>query len=206
MTFNKKIKLGISVLAVGGLIASGSLFFTSTNASPKFSELNTPKISLEASYIDYKTVSELDSNAELIVIGTPLQEFDDRQHIVTSFDDGTIQDFYTLTNIKIDKVIKSPEGAALNVEEPLSIVEPISYIDDAEGKKKIAYEDYTELKQNEKSIIFLKKNTQGQYSVINMDLGKFAIAPSSQSPSISGEKQDSKEQFRESVLEKYDLK
>lgn len=62
------------------------------------------------------------------------------------------------------------------------------------------------MKQNEKSIIFLKKNTQGQYSVINMDLGKFAIAPSSQSPSISGEKQDSKEQFRESVLEKYDLK
>ncbi|MGG1618981.1 hypothetical protein ACIFQM_21000 [Paenibacillus sp. NRS-1782] len=206
MTFNKKIKLGISVLAVGGLIASGSLFFTSTNASPQFSELNTPKISLEASYIDYKTVSELDSNAELIVIGSPLQEFDDRQHIVTSFDDGTIQDLYTLTNIKIEKVIKSPEGAALNVEEPLSIVEPISYIDDAEGKKKIAYEDYTELKQNEKSIIFLKKNTQGQYSVINMDLGKFTIEPSSQSPSSSVDKQDSKEQFRKSVLEKYVLK
>ncbi|MEC0180655.1 hypothetical protein P4H61_03980 [Paenibacillus peoriae] len=206
MTFNKKIKLGISVLAIGAFIASGSLFFTSTNASPNFSEMNTPKISLEASYIDYKTVSELDSNAELIVIGTPLQEFDDRQHIVTSFEDGTIQDFYTLTNIKIDKVIKSPEGTALNVEEPLSIVEPISYIDDAGGKKKIAYEDYTELKQNEKNIIFLKKNTQGQYSVINMDLGKFAIEPSSQSPSSSVDKQDSKEQFRESVLEKYGLK
>ncbi|WP_226000972.1 hypothetical protein [Paenibacillus sp. BJ-4] len=206
MTFNKKIKLGISVLAIGGLIASGSLFFTSTNAAPKLSELNTPKISLEASYIDYKTVSELDSNAELIVIGTPLQGFDDRQHIVTSFDDGTLQDFYTLTNIKIDKVIKSPEGSSLNLDEPLSIVEPISYIDDAGGKKKIAFEDYTELKQNEKSIIFLKKNTQGQYSVINMDLGKFAIEPTSQSPNSSAEKQDSNEQFREFVLEKYGLK
>ncbi|WP_025715954.1 hypothetical protein [Paenibacillus sp. 1-18] len=206
MTFNKKIKLGISVLAIGGFIASGSLIFTSTNAAPKLSELNTPKISLEASYIDYKTVSELDSNAELIVIGTPLQGFDDRQHIVTSFDDGTLQDFYTLTNIKMDKVIKSPEGSSLNLDEPLSIVEPISYIDDAGGKKKIAYEDYTELKQNEKSIIFLKKNTQGQYSVINMDLGKFAIEPTSQSPNSSAEKQDSNEQFRESVLEKYGLK
>lgn len=204
MTFGK-IKLGITVLAAGILVAFVTLFLTSTHAF-RSSELTIPKISLEATYVEYGTVDALDSDAELIVIGTPLKDFDDRQHIVTTFDDGNIQDFYTLTEIKINKVIKAPEAATLAVDDSLTIIEPISYIENVEGKKKITYEDYTELKQNQKSIIFLKKNTQGQYSIINMDLGKFSLDTLSQPLSTLAKNQDPKVEFRKSVLERYDLK
>ncbi|MEK4191425.1 hypothetical protein [Paenibacillus sp. FSL L8-0494] len=200
----KKNKLGISVLSVGILIASASLFFIFTQDSSRSTELNDSKISLEASYVTYETVSALDSGAELIVIGTPLRDFDDRKHIVTTFDDGALQDFYTLTDIQVDEVIKAPKDSTLAADEALTIIEPISYIEGAEGKRKITFEDYTELKQNEKSIIFLKQNSQGEYSVINMDLGKFSLESTSQFLGTS-KTQDSKEKFRQSVLEKYNL-
>ncbi|TKJ89809.1 hypothetical protein PaeCFBP13512_14405 [Paenibacillus sp. CFBP13512] len=62
------------------------------------------------------------------------------------------------------------------------------------------------MKQNEKSIIFLKQNTQGVYSVINMDLGKFPLSDTSEiSRSLTSEEHNSKEEFRKEVLEKYDL-
>ncbi len=77
--------------------------FINSSTASKSSVSDNSKISLHASYIDYETVNALDSDAELIVIGTPLKNFDDREHVVTNFDDGAVQDFYTLTDIQVDK-------------------------------------------------------------------------------------------------------
>lgn len=201
-----KTKICISMLSAGLLTASISMAFINSSTASKSSVSDNSKISLHASYIDYETVNALDSDAELIVIGTPLKNFDNREHVVTNFDDGAVQDFYTLTDIKVDKIIKAPESSTLKTDEDLTIIEPISYIESDQGKRKITYEDYTELKQNEKSIIFLKQNTQGVYSVINMDLGKFPLSDTSEiSRSLTSEEHNSKEEFRKEVLEKYDL-
>ncbi|BCG57094.1 hypothetical protein [Paenibacillus sp. URB8-2] len=195
-----KPKLGLITIAV--IIIASVSFFTLTYGSPKTSA-SIPKISINASYVKFETVSELDSSAELIIVGTPTQDFDERKHVVTTFDDGTLQDFYTITDVKVDQVIKAPKDSSLANGDSLSIIEPISYIEDGAGKKKISFEDYTELKQSEKNIIFLKKNTQGQYSIINMDLGKFSLNSSAKSFSASSEEQIVKDGFRKQVLEKY---
>lgn len=201
-----KTKMGISIFSVGLLIASASLFFTTSSDALKSPVSDATKISLHASYVNYETVSALDSDAELIVIGTPLKEFDDRKHVVTKYDDGTVQEFYTLTDIQVDEIIKAPKDLTLATNEVLTIIEPISYIDDTQGQRKIAYEDYTELKQDEQSIIFLKQNAQGVYSVINMDLGKFSLNHTSKtSKTLTSQEQDLKEEFRQTVLEKYNL-
>lgn len=35
----------------------------------------------------------------------------DHEHKVTFFDDSTIQDYYTLTEVEVDKVIKAPNNS-----------------------------------------------------------------------------------------------
>ncbi|MFM9282164.1 hypothetical protein [Paenibacillus jiagnxiensis] len=203
MTINKK-KFGLAILAVSsiGLASFLTTGYTSTNSM----ENNAiPEVSVSANYIAYETVDRLDSGAELIVVGSASQEFDDRKHMATYFEDGTIQDFYTLTDIKVDKVIKAPEESNISPGDSLTIIEPISYVEDSTGIKKITTEDYSELEKDEKNIIFLQENAYGQYSVINMELGKFSLETPMTVHSATYEKNSFKAEFRADVIEKYNL-
>ncbi|WP_052099023.1 hypothetical protein [Paenibacillus stellifer] len=202
-----------SIVTLVAVIITSVYFYSINNPSsskldsvkPQRSLASTsiPTISISASYIKQETVSELDKASELIIVGTATQSFDDREHIVTTFYDGSVQDFYTITDVLVDHVIKAPKDSVILKGDVLSIIEPISYLVSGSDKKKITFEDYTELNQGDKSIIFLKKNTQGQYGVINMNLGKFSLNSSDKLKKDTTEEQQSGENFKEQVLEKY---
>jgi len=187
-------------IALAAILVIAAWYYTSSNghAGNPSMQSGSKTISIDANYVSYGNVDQLDQGADLIIIGTPTKSFEDREHVATYFDDGILQDFYTLTEIKIDRVIKSPED--FKQSDSLTIIEPIGYVEDEDEKTKITYEGYTELPEGQKSIIFLKKNTFGQYGVINMDLGKFSLEQGS-----GDTKATSKEKFRQAVLEKYDL-
>ncbi|NTU30503.1 hypothetical protein HPY27_10145 [Brevibacillus sp. HB1.1] len=187
-----KIAIGIMLTAIVFVCAAFSTF------SKKNEPMET--ISLEALYMTYESAEELDE-ADLILIGTPTSDFSDREHKTSYYEDGSLQDFYTLTEIEIDKMIKSPNDFDLEESETLSIIEPVGMIE-LDGTKKITIDEYKEMEQGEKYIIFLNDNGHGQYSVINNDLGKFNL----DSKSAKSEKSLSKNSgiaLKEDVLEKY---
>ncbi|MBN7774464.1 hypothetical protein [Clostridium aminobutyricum] len=159
---NKKI-----VFIVFGLFLCFSLYY--------FGVYNSiSDVTIASSYKSYDDISSLDKGAELIVIGSTAQDFEDREHKATFFDDGTLEDFYSLTNIKVNKVLKGADG--IKNGDNLNIIEPASIIQTVEGKQRLLRDDYQPLEKNKNYILFLKKNDNGQYSIINMNLGKLDLA------------------------------
>ena len=126
-------------------------------------------INIDANYMKYDRLNNLEDSADAIITGTPLKNFDNRDHKISFFDDGTIEDFYTLTDIKVNKIFKSNYND-INENQTIEIIEPISVKDN----NIITYSGYTPLDENEEYIIFLAKNSNGKYSVINMEEGKFS--------------------------------
>ncbi|SCY87543.1 hypothetical protein SAMN05720606_11142 [Paenibacillus polysaccharolyticus] len=160
-------------------------------------------VHLPANSITFSEVEKLDAFAELIVIGYATDGFADREHVITAFDDGTMQSFHTNTNIKIKKIVKKPEDFPSDQNE-LTIIEPVSL----DGDIKYTANDYVELQQGETSVIFLLRNSYGDYGLINDNLGKFSLEGISQYslPESSTSQQLSEySTFRDFVMKKYNL-
>lgn len=126
-------------------------------------------IRIQADYKGYSTGPALFSGAELVVIGSPVKDFEDREMVIRAAENGVILDFYTLTEIEVERVLKGPEEDASN----LKVIEPILLRQTLSGKEKLNMAGYTEMKNGSRYMIFMVKNTYGQYSVINMQAGKF---------------------------------
>lgn len=128
-------------------------------------------IRIQADYKGYSTGPALFSGAELVVIGSPMKDFEDREMMIKTVGNGAIIDYYTLTEIEVERVLKGPEEDASN----LKVIEPIVLRQTLTGKEKLKMAGYTEMKSGSSYMIFMGKNTYGQYSVINMQAGKFNL-------------------------------
>ncbi|WP_051507229.1 hypothetical protein [Saccharibacillus sacchari] len=158
-----------------------------------------------ATFVGYANVDELDEASDLILIGTPTRDFIERASNNTYYSDGHIQDISTLTDFKIEHVIKNEEDVEL--EDVIAIIEPISIIEQNGVKTVLTVEDYVELQKGKTYIIFLGKNTYGRYSVINMNNGRFAIEEDGnlELAVMADSVQEKHSEFQKEVLEKYGL-
>ncbi|QPR69175.1 hypothetical protein I6G82_06055 [Lysinibacillus macroides] len=162
------------------------------------------EVHVDANEIIFETPEKLEAAADLIIIASPTKEFMDREHQVTFFDDGTIQDYYTLTEVLVEKIIKSPDDFSLADNQLMSIIEPVGIVERQAEKKKLITNHYKELQEDSAYILFLKQNMFGQYAIINNNLGKFNI-DQTDSSDIGEEKLTEAKQFKEDVLKKYML-
>ncbi|KTD86654.1 hypothetical protein UQ64_14450 [Paenibacillus etheri] len=60
---------------------------------------NQNEINVETQYESYGTLSELSNYSDLVVIASPIDDFENRKHIATFYDTGDLQDYYTLNQI-----------------------------------------------------------------------------------------------------------
>ncbi|MCF7755879.1 hypothetical protein KQ941_15615 [Paenibacillus xylanexedens] len=200
MSFFKKKMVLVSLFVIL-VISIGAIAYASGQSKP---DLPIHKVvNLSANSLTFHEIDKLDAFAELIVIGYATEDFRDREHVITAFDDGTMQSFHTNTNIKIDRILKKPDDFPSDQNE-LTIIEPAS----VEGDVKYTVNDYVELQKGDTSVLFLMKNTFGDYGLINDNLGKFSLegitqysVPQSSTAQVLSEY----EIFRDSVMEKYDL-
>lgn len=155
----------------------------STSEEKSLGESDIETIVAHGSYLKYDEEPALYEAAELVVVAHTVKNFKDRNHVVkyveqTEEDKGlpvAIEDFYTETPINIMKVLKQPSDSTIAKNESINIIEPISLLEDENGVKKLSTENYVELQKGKPYILYLKKNTYGQYSVINMNNGKFSL-------------------------------
>ncbi|WP_146118043.1 hypothetical protein [Paenibacillus sp. MYb63] len=200
MSFFKKKYVLVSILFILAISAS-AIAYVNGQSKPDVPIHNV--VNLSANSLTFHEIDKLDAFVELIVIGYATEDFRDREHVITAFDDGTMQSFHTNTNIKIDKILKKPDDFPSDQNE-LTIIEPVSL----EGDVKYTANDYVELQKGDKSVLFLMKNTFGDYGLINDNLGKFSLEGISQysvPQSSTVEELSEYETFRDSVMEKYHL-
>lgn len=205
---NKKTIFVISGVVVLLILASGASFFKNSSSESATSEPTSNEIktvSVSTNYLKFENVDALDTAADLVVIGEATQDFSKRKHMTTYFDDGTtLQDFYTLTEIKVDQVLKESDDISKAADGlTLEIVEPLALVQNAGETIKLTHENYTELQKGEKTVIFLKKNTFGQYSIFNQNLGKFSLNSSGTSKALIGDEAAEYNTFKSDVLKKY---
>jgi hypothetical protein len=198
--FNKKKAVLVSLFVLA--ISAVAIAYASGQSKP---DVPIHKVvNLSANSLIFHEIDKLDAFAELIVIGYATEDFRDREHVITAFEDGAMQSFHTNTNIKIEKILKKPEDFPADQNE-LTIIEPVSL----EGDVKYTVDDYVELQKGDTSVLFLMKNSFGDYGLINDNLGKFSLEGITQysvPQSSTVEELSEYETFRESVMKKYDLK
>jgi len=188
----KKIPLfALTLMAMVGLY----WFFVYNNPTNK----SMPIISSHGNYVSYNSVDDMINASELILVGKPTKDFLNRKHKVTYTKEGYIEDAYTLTELQVHKILKSPTDFSLQKSKTIEIIEPVSITESFGGKQKLTIEDYQELTKGNNFIVFLKKNTYGNYCVINMEKGKFNL----DSTEPSEEKDAIKSQFKKEIINKY---
>jgi hypothetical protein len=163
----KKKKIGYFISAfLITLIISGGIYYYSVYNSVK-------TITIHGNYIKDNTEEELNERADIILYGSPVDKFEEREHVNIKNEYGVIADYYTLTNFKVKKVLKNITSLQINKKDLFSVIEPIGFIQEFDGKKIISMDSYEAMVENTNYIIYLKSNNRGGYSIINFSNGKF---------------------------------
>ncbi|MFB7816697.1 hypothetical protein ACFC0X_21280 [Paenibacillus chitinolyticus] len=190
MKLNKMVhKQTIILTLLAGLLLISSLYYLFIYNSVKDTIINTSGV-----YASFESEDELFNSAELIVSGSTNQSFEERKKMITTFSvTNAIQDFYTITDFQVEHVIKGN----LTPKTTIQVGEPISYFQGLTGKSKITREDYTELKKSSNYLLFLKKNSEGLYFIMNAEFGKY----NTDHTDADDEKYAPKQTFREQMIQ-----
>lgn len=169
-----KIKIRIAIISLGIFLLclatiGGVYFFKIHNNSDPIKE-----IIVEGNYAGYDSETKMSIAADLILYGSPVDNFEDSKH-VNNYSDGILADFYTLTKFKIKNIIKKTAGLNIKKGNILDVLEPLTLIDDNNGKRILEIEGYKPMEKGTNYVIYLKKNDVGDYCVINMSNGRFNI-------------------------------
>lgn len=133
------------------------------------------EISVHASYVTYDSEKELSDAADIILYGYPIDKFEERKHVNKYMSDGSLYDFYTLTKFEVKKVIKNSTELTINKKDLFDVIEPVGFIQEADGKKIFEIDSYKAMKEKNNYLVFLKSNNKGGYGIINMSNGKFIL-------------------------------
>ncbi|MGY3714992.1 hypothetical protein ACWE42_05670 [Sutcliffiella cohnii] len=149
----------------------------SINDKENINHKEIKEINVEGNYYNLSDSNELESISDIILVATPTQPFLDRKHENRFSDDGSLEDYFTRTEVKINKVLKNDSDLNLKMGELFEIVEPaVGLITNSFGELiKITTGPYNELQKDGEYLIFLTKNDFNDYAVSYNTLGKYNI-------------------------------
>ncbi|WP_432356098.1 hypothetical protein [Sporosarcina sp. A2] len=191
-----RIKLIIATLTI--ILISVSVYsYTNLKASTKSSDFDNSistttdnkqktvidktqtinEISVIGDYALPTDLKEFEEWVDIILIGSPTMPFLERKHEATYSSDGSLEDFFTRTEIEIEKVLKNNSDIKLKKDELFNIVEPsVGLIKESNNEStKITTGPYNELEKDSVYLIFLKKNSNNDYAIALNVLGKYNI-------------------------------
>jgi hypothetical protein len=172
-----------------------------------------------ARYYTYDNVDDLESAADLIIFGKPQASLEDSQPIsipkseqakkdpvvnesvvVRDEQDGSMIDTYTITLVKVQKVLKGTfEEKEIRVLQPAAVVQELN-----QPPFISMVSDYTPLRKNTKYLLFLKEvdtanlpNLAGAYSILSINQGKFNF---DKADTEETDLEDENEQYRQLKL------
>jgi ribosomal protein L30E len=175
--------------------------------------------------IRFDAVSELEKRASLIIIGKTTTNFEDsqvrnieeskqneldfqpNQSIIIKDAAGLPVGFYSITSVKINKVLKGPTDL-----KEINVIQAGAVSSDGSGKQIIiANEGFTPLQKNLKYILFLAKvDTKdypgagdNTYSILSVNQGKFNLDQKDVTESKEEGKNSQYNALKKQVSEKY---
>lgn len=187
--FNRK--LFIITLIVGlflTIVASISLFYS-----------NVPQTLLVyGDHITFDNVEQLEKSVDLILVGSPLKDFSDLEPTIEYNEYGRYGEYFTITDIKIDKVIKGDCSTDI-----VLVSQRVAF--DKNNNTLIINEDCSIMEKDKTYILFLDKieTMKDAYSIIGVNQGKFNIDGTDDEEKSKEMENPQYKNLKESVLGKY---
>lgn len=186
LTMNTK-KVAITTVVTGLVLSLGVWSANSLNVATSKSETSKsiPIQKVYGNHMLFDSIEEVEQHADLIVVGKITKDLEENQPVVTRNSGGGIEDFYTVTDFEVKKVLK---GSTAN--NNIQVLQPAVIMNEVGTQTLLIREDYSLLKKGSSYLLFLVQVEGGGYSIISINQGKFSL-----------DKTDQKEQ----EIEKEDL-
>lgn len=206
------IKMIITIISLVLLSGCGFTNSTSLPADEEINNDNLERIVIHGNYFKHEDEKEMNADADLIVIASSNDSFLNREHVATYTPaegelSESLEDFYTKNTIKIKDILKSEEGSDIKIGSEIDVIEPVAIVETGEGKQILTTENYLEMEEDTDYIIYLKRNTYGEYGVINMNNGRFNLESEDQIVNLNEHNHDNDkeehEAFKKDVFERY---
>lgn len=187
-----------------GLLAICSIYYVIVNGGKRPAYRT---ISIQANLAGYASFTEMEAAAAIILIGTPTQEFLDRKPVTSRYPGGDMQDFYTLTDLQIERIIKNESSLNLEQDLTMQVIEPVALTLDGNGDKtKLTLNGYVEMQTDTSYLLFLIESAPGMYSGMNFENSRFAVTKVGKKvKGASSNSADLHTMFRSEAFEKYGL-
>lgn len=159
---NKKTKLSLAIALSLSVLSVSYIYADSTIVK---------KAEISANFMSFENIDDLYNDSDLVVKAVATEKSSNILNKVDGFTSG-----YTLTDIKIDKVIKGDKNLKDTV---FQVGEPTYTVDNGilPGITRLSYEEYTPMKSGSQYILFIKKS--GSINWVNsLYQGKFNISNS----------------------------
>lgn len=218
-------------LLVGGVIAMAACS-TDTLVEQPSKKIETQRSSdiTELEYIDnsemtitvsYNDFSELEKNADFVLIARALKPFKERKpeeiyQDIQEDNSKILIDGYTDTEIVIKSVLKQPKQESKVKGDTMFIQEPAFIFEDDGIKKVRTIENYRPINDTDDYILFLNKSgwEDGSYTSMNWNNGRFSLQQSDElekvlanarnlEQSVIKEQVDHHQSMQKLVFEKY---
>lgn len=124
-------------------------------------------------YVDYKSMI---SQADAIFIGHPIKSLADTKGEIKTLSNGAyIQDYYSMRDIKITRVIKNNDLKDMKSGNTIQILERAVIANISGQATRLISEDYEELLSNDKYIFFIDRTQDGEYILFNGKYSKYNL-------------------------------
>ncbi|TPG68262.1 hypothetical protein EEL32_20695 [Brevibacillus laterosporus] len=158
-------------------------------------------IESHANITKYEHVENLEDEADAIVVVSPEKDFTDEESTITYTDVGRIEDYYTVTDVKVNKVFKGKD-----IPDSISVIQGAVMVkDDALKYQKdlLTIEGYRVMEKDKNYILFLEAKDNGQYGILGVFQGKVNVDDTDKAERTIMAENDHYQNLKNEILEKY---
>ncbi|OPY57826.1 MAG: hypothetical protein A4E55_01367 [Pelotomaculum sp. PtaU1.Bin035] len=168
------------------------LFTFAGNKGDKIQELK-----VYGDHLLYANANELEEDADLIIVGHTQKDFKEFPATINYNNDGRYSDYYTVTDVRITKVIKGEYS-----KDTIPVTQRAAL--DKNKNILIINEDCTIMERGKPYLLFLKKiDLKDTYGIMSIDQGKFNIDNTDTKEKEIGQSNIQYKNLKEDVLEKF---
>jgi hypothetical protein len=188
-----------AIVLIGITVLFGSIYFINKNEGSQ-----VESVSMSSKHEGFSSLEELEQDSEIIIIGKKESSENFVDKVSEGPEKGTINIFYTLSDVKVSKVLKNTTDKEIN--KSLTVLERGAFDTNVLGKKQyIHVEGYELMKENKKYLLFLRESESdpSQYIIKGVYYGKIPLETNDFEMSEDGKVKMIFKDIAESARKKY---
>ena len=154
MKNKKMVLMSSSIISISAIIAICFIVGAGSKSTPKDEVIGAKLVG------EYESLEDLTEASILIIDGTKISE---DEPVLLKDPNDNVDCGYTLSTIRIDKIVSNKTGAKLKVNDTITVLENEYY--DKKTNTNYHLEGYKKMKNNKSYMLFLKYASENQWYI-----------------------------------------